>query len=263
MFPICSSKNKTTCPSYFRQRGKDVGKTTSLHFLVVHSLCKPLFQVPLRWAKSAHTCKTNPVHITATTHGRQVVSKCLQIFKQGLINRVATPCISLPRWSLPDCPPLLSRTTERTRSAAVEVNKRRPCVSPRLPVRSHKHKKLCYRLWWVDRADSRVPHAEKSPCFPLTADSHWLLSELYRKPLAHITPRPRFPNGKSILQFDDTLYSPRAVSVRRSHRKSFLCPPFPCVVTTSEDAVHAHGNVRKLFGVKEKCIRWSLSLRRK
>lgn len=80
-----------------------------------------------------------------------------------------------------------------------------PGRKPQLPVRIHKHQELCYRLWWVDRADSRVPHAEKSPCFPLTADSHRLLSELYRKPLVRITPRPRFPNGKSILQFDDTL----------------------------------------------------------
>lgn len=107
MFAICSSKNKTTCPSYFRQRGKDVGKTTSLHFLVVHSLSKPLFEVPLRWAKFAYTCKTHPVHITGTRHRRQVVSKCLHIFKQGLVIRVVTPCRSLPRWSLPDCPPLL------------------------------------------------------------------------------------------------------------------------------------------------------------
>lgn len=35
-----------------RQRGKDVGETTSLHFLVVQSpICKPLFQLALRWEK--------------------------------------------------------------------------------------------------------------------------------------------------------------------------------------------------------------------
>lgn len=75
-----------------RQRGKDVGKTTSPHFLVVQPSCRPLFYTTPRAEKTPPACKTPLMHVTLHLYTPPHPTEVSLLINRLRLNRVATPC---------------------------------------------------------------------------------------------------------------------------------------------------------------------------